>query len=887
MVDYLLTAKIHIAPVSPNQVMRQRLLERLSSPDAGQFVVVAAPAGSGKTTLIQQWLDYSKIPAAWVSLDEGDNDLRRFLTYVVAALQTIDPDIGETTASLLNALQLPPLETLVAPLIHDLSTLPQPLMLVLDDYHIVSNLDVHKTLNFLLDNAPPRLYVVISSREDPPIPIHRLRVSGQLTEIRASDLRFTLEEAYQFFEQTMSLDVSEETAAALEMRTEGWVAGLQMAALSMRDISDIDAFVKAFTGDHRFVADYLISEVLDHQPDRIRDFLLQTSILNRFNATLCEALIGDSIGVPAHEMIENIETLGLFIVPLDHVREWYRYHHLFADLLRHRLERRDPDRFKVLHRRASQWYEAQQLIEDAVHHALMGEDYDRVADLLEQNGMLMIGRSQLTLLQSWIDAVPDQLRSRRPYLSILLTWVGALTGQADLARTHLLAAQDNLDFAAGDLRSEIICQIALLHAYAARSRGDLVESLRHSENALEHLPKNSIFLDCTIHLNLGGNYWLQGDFLSAEAPLKRAMSFMHISEVGSPSLAGAGFLTNSYLHRGQIQQAVNICQEAIWQGRSRKHPSVAYVYLEQGELLYEQNQLEAAVDCLEAAIRLGELTDKIVNVTRARLVLALVHQALGNPGKAAELVEQAAAAFDPSGPRYLTVHRIECDYYRLRCLLGQQDLFAALQWSNEYARRPEEDTPWSILSELTYARVLFNNDLPHDALSVLTACEEPAQSAQMFGWVLQNRVLQALCYHATGDQEAALDILCKALSQAEPEGYVRIFVDMGQPMAVLLTTLLTCIDDYSEYLFTSRYVSNLLTLIKAETETHSPLAEPLTNRELDILRLLTAGLSNKEIADQLVVSLGTVKQYNHAIYRKLDVRSRDEAAQQARRLNLI
>ena len=422
VLDHILTTKLHIGSVPPTYVARTRLVEHLNAGSQAGLILVVAPPGSGKTTLVQQLVAQLELPVAWISLDESDNDLKRFLLYLIAALQTAEPGLGEKTLSFLQSPQTPPHEILITPLINELNVRSTPILLVLDDVHVITNLEIHKAIAFLLDHAPPSFHLVMISREDPPFSVGRLRVGGELLEIRARDLRFTLEEANLFFRQTMALDLEPEIIGALERRTEGWIAGLQLAALSIRNIEDIDQFVETFAGNNRLVADYLVSEVLDRQPEDIREFLLQTSILRRFTASLCDALI-ESPTISGREMIRTMEGLGLFLVPLDHSREWYRYHGLFADLLSHRLHRRDATQFSQLHRKASRWFQEQGLIEEAIHHALTGEDYEQAADLIEEVGLEMFGRSQLLTLKNWIVALPETIMVDRPYLSVLLVWI--------------------------------------------------------------------------------------------------------------------------------------------------------------------------------------------------------------------------------------------------------------------------------------------------------------------------------------------------------------------------------------------------------------------------------------------------------------------------------
>ncbi len=892
MSTQILATKLFIPPPRSTVVLRSRLIERLNEGLHLQLTLISAPVGYGKTTLVSDWLSTLKNQVAWLSLDPLDDEPRRFWAYVVAALQTIQPEIGLAVLAMLQAPQLPPIETILSDLINQITTLSDRIILVLDDYHHLTSPSLHQGINFLLDHLPSQMHLVIITREDPPLPLPQMRAKGQMVELRIIDLRFTIEECVQFLNHKMRLNLQPAAITTLGQRTEGWVAGLQMAALSLHELEDDAAtFIEAFAGDNRYVADYLISEVLDRQPEHIRDFLLHTAIVDRFTPALCNTLIGDE-SLPSGKIIEQIETLGLFVIPLDHIRNWYRYHQLFADLLRYRLREEDPSKFIALNRSASRWCQQQGFIDEAVKYALAGEDHDLVSELIEASGLSMIGRSQLTTLQNWINALSDMTIRKHPYLSVLLVWVGALTGQSELARQQLVLAEENLSLANADLRSEIICQIALLRAYAARSSGDLDSSINHAKEALHHLPENNVFLDCTIHLNLGGNYWLKGNFSALEEPLKHAISFIDLAEVEYPALAGAGFLANAYIQQGQLREAENLCKGIVGRDIRHTHPATAYVYLEWGELLYERNDLDGSLAFLSNAIQIGENVDKIVNIIRARQLSARAYQARDDQEKVADLMAQADELFRQTSPRYQVMHQIEYDYYRLRCLLVQQNPDAIQKWARDYAkRRNSSDNPWALLSELVYAHVLLADGQADQALSILDLCEASARSYGAMGWVIQSLALQSLCYLAMNDLERALEVLHAALRLAEPEGYVRTFVDCGLPMQRLLHHAVTAD-------IPPMYAAELLAAFPSEirasvtTQTHKaslpqPLFEPLTDQEMSILRYMAAGLSHSEIASELYLSINTIKWHSTNIYGKLGVHRRAHAVARARELGIL
>lgn len=870
---------------------RPDLLARL---DAGlvrgcKLSLISAPVGYGKSTLVSAWVSNLKDRVAWLSLDPEDNEPVRFWMYVIAALQTVYPEIGQTALSLLQTTEAPPVENLLGGIINQLAVISDRVVLVLDDFHLLEALDLQKGFNFFLEHLPPQVHVVLITREDPALPLPRLRARGKMVEIRAKDLQFSMDEAAQFLNHRMQLDLQPGEVEVLERRTEGWVVGLQMAALSLYELDNPGDFIEDFAGDNRYVADYLITEVLERQPTHVRDFLLYTAIVDRFTASLCDVLMAEK-HLQSEKIIEQIQSLGLFVIPLDHIRRWYRYHQLFADLLRYRLRQMDPSRFVALNLSASHWFQTQGLINEAVKYALIGEDYEHVAVLIETSGLAMIGRSQLATLQKWISALPEKIIPQHPYLSIFLVWVGALTGQSDLAKKHLALAEENLPAANPDHHSEIVCQIALLKGYAARSGGNLDGSIQYILEAQTHLPEKHVFLDCTIQLNLGGNYWLKGNFDALVEPLRHAVSFVDIAEVEYPALAAAGFLANGYLQQGRLNEAEALCERIVGP-KGHVHPAIAYVLLELGELRYERNDLDGALEVLSKAVEIGKSADRIVNLVRACQLLARVHYALGDQDAAMNAMAQADEIFRQAGPRYKVMHQIEYEYYRTCCLLVQDKKESALQWADEYAKRRETiKNPWALLSELAYGHVLLASGRAAQALSGLKMSFDSVKSLGTAGWVVRNLALQSLCYLAVDEEEHALEVLAKALILAEPEGYVRTFVDLGTSMHRLLGLA-------KGRGVAPGYVAHLLSAFPEEIDQkpqgdHIPMAnqtmvEPLTEQELSILRLMAAGLSHNQIAAELYLSLNTVKWHTTHIYSKLGVHRRAHAVSRAKEFGIL
>ncbi|MCB0194880.1 MAG: hypothetical protein KDJ65_23220 [Anaerolineae bacterium] len=884
----LLQTKLYIPATRSNLVTRPRLMERLNEGLPRKLTLIAAPAGFGKTSLVSDWVQQLDLPVAWLSLDEGDSELPHFLSYMVAALQKVDGDLGQTLLPLLQLSDPPPAETLMTLLINDIAALKQRLLLVFDDYHLIQTLAIHQALAFLLDRLPPQLHLVFISREDPPFPLARLRVRRQISEIRSRDLQFSLDEARQFLNQTMRLNLLPEAIATLERRTEGWVAGLQMAAialqsyLTMGDQANPTDFVETFAGDDRYVVDYLIAEVLELQPPHILDFLQQTSLLKRFTAPLCEAVTGQA---NAQETLTYLEEANLFLVALDNRRQWYRYHHLFGDWLYHRLKQTSPQQLAPLHHRAGRWYQAQGFTDEAIAHALAGEAYEDAANLIEEIGLTMIGQARLSRLQQWITSLPEDVIAERPYLSVLPAWISALHRQADQTERHLRLAESaakNLK-ENGPLNAAIACQIAMLWGYVCRLRYDLRASIRHIEQAIQFLPDDNAFLSCTAYLNLGGTYWGLGNFTAAEGPLTKALTFLDFSTTSYPALAASGFLTNSYLQRGQLREAGKVCRDvaqALPRHR-RPPPAMAYLAIEQGALLYEQNDLMAAEETLSQAVQLGENLDRIVNVGRALLILARIKQVTGHDDDTAALLERAATKRPPTAAEF--------DHCQVRLWLAQKNDKAAGRWAEAYEAQRGEERPWHILNELTLAHVLLADNRPERAIEIVSRCEAMAQAAEITGWVIRSLIFKAVCYQTVSHIEQALRSLQQALALAEPADYCRTFIDYGLPMQQLLQQV-------TAQGIAPAYVARLLAAFPDQTQAlpvvnptpnSQPLIEPLNDREQSILRLMAAGLSNREIADQLYLSVNTIKWHSSNIYGKLGVKKRAEAVDRAHEMGIM
>jgi LuxR family maltose regulon positive regulatory protein len=900
----LLQTKLYIPPPRPNLVPRPNLIQRL---DEGlrlgyRLTLISAPAGFGKTTLISDWVQQieSRTPVAWLSLDERDNELPRFLAYAVAALQRIDDGFGQMALSLLQSPQSSPLENLITLLINDIAALPDQAVLVLDDYHVISNLDINKALSLLLENLPSQLHLVIASRENPMLPLPRLRIRRQVTEIRTKDLRFAEEEAAHFLNRTMGLNLTPEDVATLERRTEGWVAGLQMAALSMQDVADTTGFIAAFAGDDRYVVDYLISEVIERQPAHIQQFLLKTGILNLLTAPLCDAVTGQDDG---RDSLARLEGANLFLISLDNRREWYRYHHLFRDLLRYRLQQEvGAEGTKELHGRAAAWYARNGFIDDAIHHYLAAENFGRGGGLIESVAVNLIVRGQLRKVRTWLEALPDDFIRSRPLLCVCYAWVLNLAGQAAAVEPHLQDAERALSAASPTERKDIEGLMNTVYAFLARRQGDIPSSIQYLRRAVASLALDNLMVRATVNLNLGFNYLITGQLALAEGALQAARTDGKASGAVYVTLLAMAMQANTYVAQGKLGQAVQLFEEAIAAGlaqnRGQPFPPAGYAYAGLGQVLYERNDLDAAEGHLMQAVELADLMADWSMMRRGLLPLAWLRQMQGDNPAAQALWQQALNVVQQAESRRVEA-QVMMHQARLWLAqaatspLDQSTLAAAVNWAKAYREsQPDLRSYPQALPLMTLAWVELAQDRPDQAL----ACLDPLAEAAAAGGSIDNLIkilgLQALAQAAMGQQAAGLDTLGRALDLAAPEGYVRTFVDYGPPMQRLLERAVVRGIEPD-------YVAKLLAAFSAEEQRSAPspqppsppapqpLIEPLTERELAILRLMAANLSHREIAEELYLSVNTVKWYSTHIYSKLGVHRRSEAVARAQDLGIL
>jgi ATP/maltotriose-dependent transcriptional regulator MalT len=892
--DVLLATKLHVPRPQPGFVSRPRLAEALGEGLARGRVLVCAPAGFGKTALLADWARGGGRPVAWLGLDAGDSDPARFWRYAMAALDRARPGLAGRVGP-------PPpssFEGLVTALINELAADPGPdeVLLVLDDYHLIDSGPVHESVAFLLDNLPPGLRVVVSGRADPPLPLARLRARGQLAELRAADLRFTAEEAATLLGQATGPALPDAAVAALVARTEGWAAGLQLAGLSLRGHADPAGFAAAFSGSHRFVLDYLADEVLDGQTGQVRAFLLETSVLERLSGELCDAVTGRA---GSQAMLEDIERAGLFLVPLDEVRGWWRYHHLFADLLRVRLQAEQPGRVQALHRAAAAWYEDHELADDAVRHTLAAGDTAWAARLVERHVETLLGRSEGATLRRWLSALTAESVRDRPRLSLAQAYGAAQGFQVEALEALLDEAERAWAISGGEpywdpagravsVLANVPGGIAFLRAVLARLRGDVALAVDYNQQALAELGEDDWMMHSFVRWNQAVADWLAGRLGPAERGLTEVLRGVE---------GGAGFFTGFLAMRvcydlGRVQRAqgrpdaaLATYREALSAaGESSQPPPLGIAHVGLAEVLYERNELAAALDHATVGVRLGRQLAFTVALTTGLAVVARIRYAQGDAAGALEAIGEAAQV--ELSPQVLALLNPQ----RARLLLAQGDVPAAARWAAAAGLSPDDEPDYPREPEyLVLARVLLAQKDPGRALALLQRLLDAAVSQGRTGSIIEIQAVRALALAACGDRASALDALSEAITLGRPGGYVRVFADEGALMRDLLARLPAGRRTDPGY---------LAALLRAcgQADDRTPrqraaatpgLAEPLTDRELEVLRLLAAGRSNQRIAHDLVVALDTVKKHVTHLLAKLGAANRTEAVARARQLGLL
>ena len=901
----LLETKFYVPRSRRGLVPRPRLSQRLDRGSALKLVLVSAPAGFGKTTLLTEWLAAGPAAptdqrlAAWLSLDRSDNDPASFWTYVIAALRTVAPGVGDSALALLQAPRPSPIETVLTVLLNDLGATAGDLVLVLDDYHVIDASDVQDGMAFLLDHLPPWLHVVIASRADPALPLARWRARGELVEIRAAELRFTADEAAAYLNEIMGLQLTARDVAALEGRTEGWIAALQLAALSMQGRDDVAGFIAGFAGDDRYVVDYLAEEVLQRQPDHVQAFLLQTSILDRLSGPLCDAVTGQGGG---KAMLEALDRGNLFLVPLDDRRQWYRYHHLFADVLQARLLDEQPGQVPGLHRRASVWYEQNGEPPMAIGHALAARDFDQAADLIERAIPAMRITRQETTVHGWLKALPDEVVRVRPMLSFavagaLLTggepeevevrlrdagrWLqeAAATGEGSLARPGEMVVADEEEY------RRLPGAIELYRSALALVRGDVPGTVRHAQRTLDLALTEDHGVRAGAAGFLGLAFWTSGDLEAAHPAWAQCAAGLRRSGQIADIFGCAIAMADIRLVQGRLGEAMRTYDQALQRASVQDGPvlrGTADMYVGMSEVHRERGDLQAATQQLLRSQELGEYNGLPQNPYRWRVAMARIRQAEGDLGGALDLLDEAERLY--VGDFFPNVRPVPA--LKARVWIAQGRLGEALGWAHEQGLSADDDLSYlREFEHITLARMLLarsRGEPVHQVTRLLERLLLAAEEGGRTGHVIEILVLQALAHQRVGDIPAALACLERALTLAEPEGYVRVFVDEGPPIGSLLRA--------AEKQGTTRdYVRRLLAAV-SQTRQDSPgrqaLIDPLSERELDVLRLLGTELDGPAIARELMVSLNTVRTHTKNIYTKLAVTNRRAAVRRAAELDL-
>ena len=922
MTTPLLETKFYVPRSRRGLVPRLRLSQRMDRAVASKLTLVSAPAGFGKTTMLAEWLvtgppaPTSERSAAWLSLDQGDSAPASFWAYVIAALRRVEPEVGATALTLLQSPEPPPIQTVLTTLINDLSDLANDLVLVLDDFHLIDARDVQDGMAFLLEHLPPQVHVVIASRADPALPLARLRVQGELVEIRAADLRFTLDEAATYLSTVMGLALSAGDVAALEGRTEGWVAALQLAALSMQGRDDVAGFIEGFAGDDRHIVDYLAEEVLQRQPEDVRHFLLQTSILDRLCGPLCDAVTGKD-GGKAH--LAALERGNLFLVPLDDRRRWFRYHHLFADVLQAHLLEQAPENLPELHRRASEWYEQNNEPSEAIRHAIAGKNFARAADLVESLTPSMRRNRQVVTLRRWLDALPDELVRGRPVLSVGYAGVMLLDGEIEGVEDRLLDAERALQsttirsgphvragemaFADTEELRRLPAIIELYRAGLAQGRGDVLDTVSHARSALELSPREDHLVRASAAGLLGLAFWASGDLPNAHEAYSECMTGLQKVGYASDAFGCAIALADIRVTQGRLGEAMRTYQQAL-QTAPEQGGSVlrgtADMYVGMSQIHRERNDLPAAAGDLLRSQELGEHAGLPQNRYRWQVAMARIREAEGDLDSALDLLDEAERVY--ASDLFPDVRPISA--MRARVWVAQGRLAQAASWVREGGLSATDDLSYLREYEhITLSRVLLAGDPDDDSAialrdgtRLLERLLSTAEDGARTGSVIEILVLQALAHQTQGDLPAALAPLKRAVTLAEPEGYVRVFADEGPPMAALLRAA-TRVAPREHGAGASKHVRRLLAAV-GETADSTPfevgsaqprqgLREPLSKRELEVLRLLGTDLDGPDIARELVVSLNTMRTHTRNIYAKLGVNSRRAAVRRAEKLGLL
>ncbi len=922
----LLRTKLFVPRVHPDLVMRSGLIGRLNLGLTRKLTLIIAPAGFGKSTLVSSWTATLSVPLAWLSLDERDNDPIRFWTYFISALQTQVPAIGEVALSMLKVAAPPPIESILTELLNDTSCCPDNLILVLDDYHVIESSKIHQGMIFLLENLPAQIHLVIASRAAPPFPLPLMRGRRELVELSLANLRFSPVEADLFFSQSMGLKLDTEAVNRLVSLTEGWIAGLQLAALSIQDTGNASNIIQSFSGSHRFVFDYLAQEVQNRQPPEVQAFLLQTAILDRFCGSLMDAVLGPDFFTPppgrerwfldSQSILEYLERANLFIVPLDQQRQWYRYHHLFSDFLQTRLtQEMGEEKLNQLNQRASEWFEKNGFLAEAIKYALSAKNFKRMALLIVAGMAEFYSRNELNSALGWMSLIPKDVIQSIPELCMVYAWTLLATSQTDYVEEHLhyiegalgvtaetATGRDDLEIKVRGTIGEILC----LRSNLAFHRMDLDQTIQLSRQALSLLSSESVQgminsredLLAVAYFNISMAEEFKGNLRIASESFKQTLA-------QSWKVKNYNLIMFSYSHlagieviQGQLQRAMATYQEAIQSAREAgtlSSPMAGIALAGSGGILYEQNRLEEAEKNLLAGIELGRQWANWEIVLPAYLTLSRLRAARNQASQAALALDELDAFARKS---QVTWGLSLMEANRALFWARSGDRLKGKEWLEAHPNPASGSIPIMAESEaILRLYILLTCEDYSTAAALAAELLTQAEAGERWGRLIEVLTLHSLALYAVGDKNNALAGLEQALVLAHPEGFTRLFLDLGRPMKRLLNDYLMRDQARPELV---DFTKDLLALFDgeagntagpalSEAETSQPRSSRglLTERELEVLRLIADGYTNQEIADRLVVSLNTVKTHVKAVLGQLEVSNRTQATARARELGLL
>jgi LuxR family maltose regulon positive regulatory protein len=876
------------------------LINRLNECLNHSLTLISAPAGFGKTTLLIEWISQTSKPISWISLDNGENDPLHFLQYLIAALQSVKPNIGKTIVSLLQSPQQPPVESILVGLLHEIAEMSDEFVLILDDYHSIDTEKIHKIVEFIIDHLPQQMHIVISTRIDPPLPLARLRVRNQLIEFRVSDLCFTLKETSQFLNKVMGLALSNHDVATLKSRTEGWAAGLQLAALSMRDREDIPTFIKTFAGDNRHIVDYLAEEVLNVQPEDVQAFLLQTCILNRLSGPFCDFVTNQN---NSQKILEELERSNLFIIRLDNKRYWYRYHHLFADLLRQRLyQTQDKTTCNLINIKASEWCAENGLKEDAIEYALVANDFNKAVELIEKIVDLVWQRGGQTTLSKWLKKIPDEYIFLKPnlsnYYSLLLFESGkqAMAGQVlkMVEKNHISFCEEingNLDKKLTKKKSSKVIKlqgrIYAIKAIMAAGRSEVKSIIKYSKKALDHLPNKDFSWRATIAISLGIAHNIRGDLISAVEAFSEGVKAARETDNTYFHLMSRLWLIMALNYRGQLPEAKIVCKQLLEEVNKKElsfDGAVGHVYGSWGQLLYELNNVKEAIQYVEKGIKLLEHGHDVSLLCWRYTTLAKMHFSNNNFALAEENLQKAEKLEITSElPTWITSH---VKASRAKSILVKGGIDLLKNWVDDCKLKLDDDLSTMLRrpEHIMFARILMVQDRLDDALNLIQRLVKELAKGGRVKHQIETLLLQTQLYIKQDENTKAIKSIITAIDLGKQGGYIRIFIDEGQPIAELLGEIIDTKNNIPR-----SYAKKILSAfqLKRAFETESGYEEHLSNRELEVLKLIAVGFSNKKIMAALFISSSTVKTHLKNIYGKLDVHSRTEALVKAKELSLL